>query len=336
MRMNMEVIRRPPPCTELSPAGHAIEYAIEEPPKAAALVVFIMGLGNHRTLFERQRQHFAGTYAILSVDLRGVGSSASPPGIWRMADFATDILHVIDRAAPRWRSSAIHLVGHSMGGQICYEVAHLAPPGRVASVAMISSVGCAFHRCSRPVLTLRPGGIWRTISLLLACDVRDMLDANLRVNYPDAWLSSSPAFDGHEGTNSDACIRFLMHVVRGRRAVPPMTWVKQVLALLLYRASPPPVKGSPRMLVVAGSEDSLVAPTAARDTAMALGARFVLLEGVGHNSMVQAADRVNEALESHLAGPDGASSSPPHGRGDSYPPVHDAAAAVRPMGSELW
>ena len=90
------------------------------------------------------------------------------------------------------------------------------------------------------------------------------------------------------------------------------------------------------MLVVAGSEDSLVAPTAARDTAMALGARFVLLEGVGHNSMVQAADRVNEALESHLAGPDGASSSPPHGRGDSYPPVHDAAAAVRPMGSELW
>ena len=113
-----------------------------------------------------------------------------------------------------------------------------------------------------------------------------------------------------------------------------MTWFKQILALVLYRASPPPIAGAPRMLVLTGDEDSLVAPSTARDTATALGATFVLLEGVGHNVMIQAADRVNAELESHLAGFGSAvaakASSSPH-----YACMQ-AAVAAKPMGGELW
>lgn len=197
------------------------------------------------------------------------------------------------------------------------------------------------------------------LSVILACDVREMLNANLRLNYPEAWLESRPAFDGNEGSNSDAVIRFLVKAISGRRAVPPMTWIKQILALVLYRASSPPVAGArPRTLVIAGDEDSLVTPETAHKTAAVLGAKFVLLTGAGHNSMIQAAERVNAELESHITGTvtgrGAGSSSPavacpgPSAIGNcssssslsstqhAEPFVQPAAVAARPMGSELW
>ena len=104
------------------PSGYPLEYELVEPAAPAALTVFVMGLGNHRTMWLLQREALASSCSMLFVDLRGMGSSAAPPGIWRVEHLADDILHVISSAAPHWSGQPIHLVGHSLGAHVGGEI----------------------------------------------------------------------------------------------------------------------------------------------------------------------------------------------------------------------
>ena len=82
--------------TITGPAGQPIEYELSEPRGApAGHVVFVMGLGNHRTMWEAQQAHFAASHALLFVDNRGIGSSGSVSGLWTMQGHAEDVLHVL-------------------------------------------------------------------------------------------------------------------------------------------------------------------------------------------------------------------------------------------------
>ena len=140
---------------------------------------------------------------------------------------------------------------------------------------------------------------------------------------PCAFTRVCCRYDGEHGTNSEACIRFLLRVIRGRPATSATTMLKQTLALLLYRPRPPPTPASDlapadastgltsvavsgpllsepaRILVLGGDADALVGASSMRDTARRLGADLVVVPGAGHNVFVQNSRRVNEALLKH-------------------------------------
>ena len=218
--------------TIVGPAGLPIEYALHncEPMRPRGHIVFIMGLGNHRTVWELQRQHFEGTHAMLFIDNRGIGLSGSPRGLYTLESLAADALYVLEHAAHHWPSTGIHLVGHSMGALVAYEMLLAAPPGRFASLAMLSASlpppnscwGSIFHMrysglcqlaamCAVPAMMNPPNSSqpygshaertgWRLHAWCrLICPAGgSLIKASLELNYTPEWLTS-PAFDGQGG-----------------------------------------------------------------------------------------------------------------------------------------
>jgi pimeloyl-ACP methyl ester carboxylesterase len=76
----------------------------------------------------------ATDHEVISMDLRGHGVSGTPAGGFALADFATDVLEVIEQL----RLGPVLLVGHSLGAAIALEVAARAPAS-VRGVVIIDS-----------------------------------------------------------------------------------------------------------------------------------------------------------------------------------------------------
>lgn len=292
--------------TVSTPDGHCIEYELVEPGGAPrGHLVFLMGLGNLSGMWEAQRAHFREHYALLFVELRGVGRSGAPSGWWGVGALADDVLFVLGRACAHW-PPGVALVGHSMGGMVAYEVLARAP-ALVGSLALLSA---GRLQPARGGLGVRLGGACGFLSLLAAAGPRERIDALLRLNYPAGWLSQPATDGGDDGVwggelNEDAVMRMLMRAARGRGIVPVWTWLKQTAAYVAYRPSAPPAAHGP-VLAVFGDRDELHAVSTLRASAEALGAKVVLLPGVGHYCFSQAAAAVNDALERFVDGVAGA------------------------------
>jgi pimeloyl-ACP methyl ester carboxylesterase len=313
---------------------HTLAYTFVQGPSIHDLVVFVPGIGNHRSSWEYQQQYFAmrTKHSVILVDLRGMGNSHSPPGTWTVPDMAGDLILLLDTLPSLNEVETVHLVGHSLGGLICVEVARRAPPSlKIATLSLLAvTLGDACCR-SRPWMALNWSGIASLIGLALAAP-EDKLSAALQLNYPEEWRRATPAFDGEGGTNEAAVVRHLVRTVRGRRPVSATAWIKHMLSMLLYRTPKPPLLGPAgstsskpsrvRALVLGGDDDELLSVRAMRATADALGCAFVVLEGVGHNLHVQAARRVNAALVAHI---DGGTAEQP------VAPVRDGPNVLEPM-----
>jgi len=80
-------------------------------------IVFVAGLGDDRTSWAAQVDHFANDHCVIAFDNRGIGESSAPPGpytIEQMADDAHDLVQQLEL------DPAI-AVGSSMGGAICQQ-----------------------------------------------------------------------------------------------------------------------------------------------------------------------------------------------------------------------
>jgi pimeloyl-ACP methyl ester carboxylesterase len=82
-------------------------------------ILFIHGLGSSAQDWEYQVGHFAADYRVVTVDVRGHGQSAKPPGPYSIPLFASDLAALI-RALDLGR---VHVVGISMGGMIGFQLA---------------------------------------------------------------------------------------------------------------------------------------------------------------------------------------------------------------------
>jgi len=90
--------------------GTAIHF--ETTGRGAPALVFVHGwLGNGRW-WDAQRDQFAASYQVVTIDLAGHGGSGASRTVWSIARYADDIRAVLDDL----RAAQVVLVGHSMSG----------------------------------------------------------------------------------------------------------------------------------------------------------------------------------------------------------------------------
>lgn len=97
-------------------------------------LLFIHGLGSSSRDWERQIAAFARRHRVIAVDLRGHGQSDKPPGPYSITLFASDITALLIAL----NATPAHIVGHSLGGMIAFELA-VQTPELVQSLVIVNS-----------------------------------------------------------------------------------------------------------------------------------------------------------------------------------------------------
>ena len=100
-------------------------------------IVFLHGAFVNRTYWREQVTHFAPTHRVVAVDLAGHGDSVAHEKPRGPADFAREVVALLDLLCCRDPSDSLKrvaLVGHSFGADVALETAALLPPERVAAV----------------------------------------------------------------------------------------------------------------------------------------------------------------------------------------------------------
>jgi esterase len=94
-------------------------YGHDDNPK----LVFLHGLMGFASNWRSIAREFESSYQILLYDQRGHGKSFKPSSGYGTAEYAQDLITILDELG--W--DRCHLVGHSMGGRVAVETAHLYP-----------------------------------------------------------------------------------------------------------------------------------------------------------------------------------------------------------------
>lgn len=97
-------------------------------------VLLIHGLGSSGLDWENQIPALSPHYQVITVDVRGHGRSAKPPGPYSIPMFTQDILELIQHL----QIEALHLVGLSMGGMISFQMM-VDKPEIVKSAVILNS-----------------------------------------------------------------------------------------------------------------------------------------------------------------------------------------------------
>jgi len=94
-------------------------------------LLLIKGLSYPSYMWHRSRPFLAQSFRTIALDNRGIGQSDVPPGVYPIAQMASDAAAVLDAA----RVPSAHVYGVSMGGMITQEFA-LQYPQRVRSLIL--------------------------------------------------------------------------------------------------------------------------------------------------------------------------------------------------------
>jgi 3-oxoadipate enol-lactonase len=257
----------------VGPSGHTIHYRVIG--DTGPCVVLIQGLGlSGRFWFEQPAllaDHPDEPFRVLIVDNRGTGLSDSPPGPYKMRDFADDVVAAMDAAG--FESASI--VGISMGGMIAQHVA-LRHRSRVRGLVLLATSPGAF------VNTLpSPATIARLVSLPFRRSGRTLT----RLLLPESkWGSAKEIFRDWPNALRDDTTH-------------PATFAAHLLAASTHFAAP----GLPRIdcpvIVAAGTHDVLIPKENAESLARRIpNAELELLQGAGHALFAEDRDLVRRLV----------------------------------------
>ena len=121
-------------------------------------VAFLHGHTLDRRLWDPIAAYLSLSYTVICVDLRGHGRSAVPETGYAMADYAADLLGLVDLLGYR----RVSLVGHSLGGIIAIELA-LTHPDRFTTMTLVGTgLGGFQHPEESRAMTERKKSLVRT------------------------------------------------------------------------------------------------------------------------------------------------------------------------------
>jgi pimeloyl-ACP methyl ester carboxylesterase len=277
------------------PVGGAVEGAPHE------RALYVHGLGGASTNWTDLAALLAVRFDGWAVDLPGFGRSQPPPtGRYSIRGHVRAVVDVLEHISSRpgeAQGQAVHLLGNSLGGLVSLLVASRRPD-LVASLTLISP--------AMPVYRVPPA-FTRALLLLLVPGVPSLAERRLA------------------GITPEESVRAMVGMCFGDPSRVPRERIEQSVQEMRERAEQPwadraltrsmrglitsylRVGGAnawraarslrPPTLVVWGSKDKLVDPALAPRLAAAVpDARLLLLDGVGHVSMLEAPEPTARAV----------------------------------------
>lgn len=238
-------------------------------------VLLLHGLGSSAEDWQLQVPAFAERFRVITVDLRGHGTSDNPPGGCTMALMAADVIGLLDALAV----PAAHIVGLSMGGMIAFQLA-VDQPERVRSLVIVNSGPSLIPRNFRERMLVRqrlllaqsfgPAVTGRFLAPRLfpkpeQAPLREQFVTRWRRNDRAAYLAAMRACVGWSVADRVSAIRC-------------------------------PV------LVISGDRDYLPPDAKRAYTEMIPGARLVVIADSGHATPIDQAQQFNDIVAEFIAG----------------------------------
>lgn len=212
-------------------------------------LLLIEGLGYGLWMWRGQSPALEGRFRLLLVDNRGVGKSTPLAGPYSIAEFARDVLAVLDAE----RVDRANLLGASMGGLIAQSVAAIAPE-RVRSLVLACTMPGGPESKPMPAETFaevtrqvpgesEPDRLRRTMLTAMSAEFPrehpEVVDAILadRIASPTnaaQWMFQAASAVSFDASGTDAHLEVPVLITTGTedRVVP---WTN---SLLLYRLIP--------------------------------------------------------------------------------------------------
>lgn len=169
-------------------------------------LVLVHGLGSSAEDWEEPAAKFARHFRVIVPSMRGFGLSDKPPGPYSVAQFASDLLALLEHL----NIDRCHLLGFSMGGAIAFQFA-LDAPGRLCSLIIVNSVPSfemdtlrkRFMVASRVVMA-RVLGMERVVRILSnrvfpephQKEAREKIIARHKTNSKESYLAAINALAG--------------------------------------------------------------------------------------------------------------------------------------------
>jgi pimeloyl-ACP methyl ester carboxylesterase len=249
-------------------------------------LVFVHGNGCAHEDWDRQVDFFQGRHEVVTPDLRGHGASADAPGPYDIETLGDDLVGLL---ALLNLPPAV-LIGHSMACRVVLQ-AHLVAPGRVAGLVLVDG-----SRMGQGAPAAVEAEIRQEIARV---GFGQMLRGFFVAHFLD---SSDPAL-------RDRIIRRAATLPErvGAELLPNFIgWDARVMDRALAEIAVP-------LLVIQSTyintdrvrvpiEPGMTTPWLELVRRHVPGARIEVVPGVGHFTMIEAPERVNELLATFLAG----------------------------------
>jgi pimeloyl-ACP methyl ester carboxylesterase len=251
-------------------------------------MLFIQGVGCAGCTWKPQTDGLREQFDCLRFDNRGIGQSRGETGQLTIEQMVKDAIGLLDAL----KIERTHVVGHSMGGVVAYELA-LRHPARVKSLALL----CTFHRGKdvlAPTFALLKHGLLTNVGTL-----------SMR-RRAFARMVSSPSHIATLGI--DAVVENLSDVFQRDLAKLPPVASRQLRALSRHDSTSKlhELATIPSM-VIAGQHDPIGRPAGARRLAEAIQAKkLYILEEESHALPIQSPEKVNSMIETHAKQSSGA------------------------------
>lgn len=242
-------------------------------------VLLIPGLGATCQIWSTAVAQLARSHTVVLMDNRDVGRSTSRRPPQTLADFAVDVVELMDHL----QLDTAHLLGLSLGGIVAQRVA-IDHPARVDRLVLMS---CAD----------RFGPYLREIARLLGQALRRFPPELFRKTIE--LLGTSPQFFDAHAEQIERNIASDCSPALSRSAI-----VRQLRCLDCHDAVSEHYRINAPTLVVAGENDMLVPACYGRQMAGQIAAsQFLLVPNCGHNPLIERPDLVVPALLNFLRDP---------------------------------
>ena len=255
------------------PPGIAFDTAGEGP-----VVVFLHGIGGHRTNWRDQLPAFAAHgFRAVAWDARGYGLSDDYEGPLDFADFSYDLARLLDHL----EVERAHLVGLSMGGRILQDF-YPRYPDRVATLVLCATFP-GFDASLTPEKRAEFIRI-RKEPLVSGKEPKDIAPVVAKT------LIGPRATDAH-----------FQRLVESMTMLHKESYIKAIEASTLYdRSASLPDIAAPTLLVFGGA-DSLVVPAVGERMAAEIpNARLIVIPEAGHLVNIEFPDVFNERVLAFL------------------------------------
>lgn len=246
---------------------YALGGAADAPP-----VAFVNSLGTDLRIWDGVAARLEKRFRVLRHDSRGHGLSDAPPGPYRIADLAGDLLGLMDALG----LNRIGLVGLSVGGLVAQEIA-VQHPDRLAALVLIDTAARigTVEGWNERIAKVEAGGLAAIGEAVVA-----------------GWFGA--AFARAHPDEVAGCRQML-------ERMPASGYVATCAALRDTDLTGEVTRIRAPTLALAGTEDRTTTPAIVRATADRIpGARFEAIEGAGHLPCLDRPEQVAALVEAHF------------------------------------